>query len=127
MDRPGRSPARCPVTLALRGFSRESVESEAVRFRVSPAEFVEAAVDRHVTRQAGRRSSRGLPPLVLEPASGEPLELELELSPDTVDVLELQAAVEGISLAALMEHASLTLVAEMDSGAEAPRIASEFD
>lgn len=115
------------MSLALRGFSRELVESEAARLRVSPAEFVEAAVDRHVTRQAGRRSSRGLPPLELEPTAGEPLVLELELPADTVDVLELQAAVEGISLAALMEHAALTLAAELDSGAEAPRIASELD
>jgi hypothetical protein len=127
VERSGRFTSTRKLSVALRGFSREAVESEAARLRVSPAEFLQAAVDRHLTRQAGRHASRGLPPLKLEPPGGEPLELEVELAPDALGVLEIQAAVEEVSTAALVEHAALTLVAELDSASPAAaRIAAEL-
>ncbi len=128
MERGRRFVSKRRQAVALRGFSREAVESEAARLRVSPAEFVQAAVDRHLTRQAGRRSSRGLPPFKAEPPEGDPLELEVELSAEAMEVLEIQAGVEEISVGALVEHAALTLVAEIDSQSpSAARTAAELD
>lgn len=114
------------VSLALHGFGREAIDTLAQRYGIPRSRFVERAVAHHLEEGAVRRPGYALPPFRSEPADDE-LWLELSLPAGSWDALELECAVEGLSLERLLEHTALALLADLDSGRVAVRIAADLD
>lgn len=115
-----------PVSLGLHGFGREAVDTLAERYGIPRSRFVEHSVAHHLEEGAVRRPGYALPPFRSEPAEDD-LRLELALPARSWEALELECAVEGLALERLLEHTTLALLADLDSGRVAVRIAADLD
>jgi hypothetical protein len=111
--------------LALYGFGREAVEMLADRHGISYSHFVQCAVEHHLERDVPRRPGTSPPPLQGEPG-GDDLEVVVALPAEDWEALELESGLEGVPLERLLEHAVLALIADLDSGRVAVRIAARL-
>ncbi len=114
------------LSLALDGFGREALETLARRHGISQSRFVQCAVDHHLERDMPRRPGERRPPFEREPA-GDGLEVVVDLPAESWEALELECALDGLPLERLLEHAVLALMADLDSGRVAVRIAARLD
>lgn len=111
-------------SLALHGFGREAVETLADRHGISYSHFVQCAVEHHLERDVPRPGVSP-PPFQGEPG-GDDLEVVVALPAEAWEALELESGLEGLPLERLLEHAVLSLVADLDSGRVAVRIAARL-
>jgi hypothetical protein len=104
------------LLLSLEEFGASTLEAEAERYSVTPAELGRHAVGYYLSdRDSGRMAFRvsrlpgGAP---REPA----LELKLELDPDTWRELDDEAERQQVSVERLLEHAMMYFLADLDAG-----------
>jgi hypothetical protein len=113
------------VALALGGFGLESAEALADRHGISHEILVQCAVEHHLERIVQRRPGAGPPPFERQPVQGG-LEVDVALPAETWEKLELESVLEGVPLEQLIEHAVLSLMADLDSGRVAVRVAARL-
>ena len=115
---------RRSLKLALDDFGRATLEGEAARYSVEPGELVSHAVDYYLAdRDSGRPALRV--PRFERSATAAPLELDVELDARAWDEAEAEATRQRVPLERLLEHAVMYLVADLDSGDVAARIAGD--
>jgi hypothetical protein len=115
---------RRSLKFALDDFGRATLEAEAMRYSVSPGELMGQAVEYYLgDRDSGRPALRV--PRFGRGQDESTLELEVDLDDATWEQAELEAARQSVSLERLLEHAALYLVADLDSGNVAARIAAQ--
>ena len=115
---------RRSLKLALDDFGRATLEGEAARYSVEPAELVGHAVRYYLAdRDSGRPALRV--PRFGRSAAAAPLELDLELDERAWEEAEAEAARQRVPLERLLEHAAMYLIADLDSGDVAARIAAD--
>ena len=115
---------RRSLKLALDDFGRATLEGEAARYSVEPAELVSHAVGYYLAdRDSGRPALKV--PRFERSATAAPLELDVELNDRVWDEAEAEAARQRVSLERLLEHAAMYRVADLDSGDVAARIAAD--
>ncbi len=115
---------RRSLKLALDDFGRATLEGEAARYSVEPGELVGHAVDYYLgDRDSGRPALKV--PRFDRTSTVAPLELVVELDDRTWEEAEAEAARQRVSVERLLEHAALYLVADLDSGNVAVRIAAD--
>jgi hypothetical protein len=115
---------RRSLKLALDEFGRATLEGEAARYHVSPGELVGTAVEYFLGDRNSGRSSLKVPRFARNTTAPE-LDVEIDLDGRTWDEAESEAARQRVPLERLLEHASMYLVADLDSGEVAERIAAE--
>jgi hypothetical protein len=115
---------RRSLKLALDDFGRATLEGEAARYSVEPGELVSHAVDYYLAdRDSGRPALKV--PRFGRTATAAPLELDVELDDRTWDEAQAEAARQHVPVERLLEHAAMYLVADLDSGNVAARIAAD--
>ena len=115
---------RRSLKLALDDFGRATLEGEAARYSVEPGELVSHAVGYYLAdRDSGRPALRV--PRFGRSATAAPLDLDVELDDRAWDEAEAEAARQRVPLERLLEHAALYLIADLDSGDVAARIAAD--
>lgn len=87
---------------------------------ISHSRFVQCAADHHLERDMPR------PPFARETA-GDRLEVVVDLPAESWEAIELECALDDLPLERLLEHAVLALIADLDSGRVAVRIAARLD
>ena len=120
-----KQPVSRELSLALHGFGREAVETLADRHGISHSHLVQCAVEHHLERDVPRRPGRSLPPFQREPGADD-LEVVVALPAEAWEALELESGLEDVPLERLLEHAVLSLLADLDSGRVAVRIAARL-
>jgi hypothetical protein len=104
------------LTLSLEEFGASTLEAEADRYSVSPAELGRHAVRYYLSdRDSGRMALR-VPRLSEDPAGKPALELRLDFEPDTWRELEQEAKRQQVSVERLLEHAIVYFLADLDAG-----------
>ena len=117
---------RRSLKLALDDFGRATLEGEAARYSVEPAELVSHAVDYYLADRDSGRPALRVPRFGRTAApTAAPLELDVELDDRTWEEAEAEAARQRVPLERLLEHAAMYLVADLDSGDVAARIAAD--
>ena len=116
------------MSLELHGFVRTTLEAEAQRHTLSPGKFVEQAARYYLADRCSGRAAHPVPDFAREPTSApqERLVVELDLEQRTWRELEAESELQGISVECLLEHAALYLIADLDSGRVAARIARDL-
>ena len=113
------------VSLSLQGFAREAVDALTDNHDISPSHFVQCALEHHLERPEPRREGQSLPPFGSTP-SADDLQVTVVLRRSSWEAAALECELEGVSLERLLEHAVLSLVADLDSGRVAVRIAAKL-
>src|SRR4051794_5862605 len=103
------------VRLVLDEFSRVSLEDEAERQLLSPADVVRIAASYYLAELPSERLARRVPPFAAILATRRRPELLVELDPPDRDALELEAVRQALPLARLLEHALLYYLADLGS------------
>jgi hypothetical protein len=113
------------LTLSLEEFAASTLEAEAERYSVSPADLGRHAVRYYLSdRDSGRMALR-VPQLSQEPARKPALALSLDLDPDTSRELEQEARSQQVSVERLLEHAIVYFLADLDAGRVERRMLAE--
>ena len=113
------------VTLALEEFGASTLEAEAERYSVSPAELGSHAVRYYLSdRDSGRMALR-VPQLSQEPAGKPVLALSIDLDADTWRELEEEAQTQQVSVERLLVHAIVYFLADLDAGRVERRMLDE--
>ena len=115
---------RRSLKLALDEFGRATLEGEAARYRVSSGELVGTAVEYFLGDRDSGRPSLKVPRFARNTTAPE-LDVEVDLDGRTWDEAESEASRQRVPLERLLEHATMYLVADLDSGEVAERIAAE--
>jgi hypothetical protein len=120
--------ARCLqplLTLSLEEFGASTLEGEAERLSVTPAELGRQAVRYYLSdRDSGRMALR-VPRLSGGGAREPAMELELELDDDAWRELDEEAQRQGVSLERLLEHAVVYFLVDLDAGRVERRMLGE--
>jgi hypothetical protein len=104
------------VTLALEEFGASTLEAEAERYSVSPAELGGHAVRYYLSdRDSGRMALR-VPQLSQEPAGKPVVALSIDLDADIWRELEEEAQNQQVSVERLLVHAIVYFLADLDAG-----------
>jgi hypothetical protein len=115
---------RRSLKLALDEFGRATLEGEAARYSVSPGELVGNAVEYFLAdRDSGRPALRV--PRFARSANAPELDVEIDVGDRTWEEAEAEAVRQRVPLERLLEHAAMYLVADLDSGEVAARIAAD--
>lgn len=115
---------RRSLKLALDEFGRATLEGEAARYRVSAGELVGNAAEYFLGDRDSGRPALKVPRFARGGATPE-LDVEVDLDERTWDEAEAEAARQRVPLERLLEHAAMYLIADLDSGEVAARIAAE--
>jgi hypothetical protein len=103
------------VPLALDEFGASALEGHAERFSVSPGELAGRAARYYLADLGSGRLALRVPRF--EEAREKPsMQLTVELDDDGGRELEAEATRQGVSVEALLEHAILYFLADVDSG-----------
>jgi hypothetical protein len=103
------------LSLALDEFGASALEQQAERFSVAPGELASRAARYYLSDRGSGRLALRVPRL--EAARRKPaLRLMVELDGDRWRELEAEATRQGVSVEALLEHAVLYFLADLDSG-----------
>jgi hypothetical protein len=104
------------LTLALEEFGATTLEAEAERYSVSPAELGRRAVQYYLAdRDSGRMALR-VPQLSRKTGRKPVLTLTLDLDPSTWLELEEEAERQQVTVERLLEHAIVYFLADLDAG-----------
>ena len=113
------------LTLSLEEFGASTLEGEAERYSVSPAELGRHAVRYYLSdRDSGRMALR-VPRLSEDPSRKPALELRLDLDPHDWLELEEEAERQQVSVERLLEHAIVYFLADLDAGRVERRMLEE--
>ena len=104
------------IALALDQFGRTALEAEAERYALAPQEFVAHAARHFLAARAAARTAHWIPRFRTDEAGDTALELELDLKPGAWREIAAEANRQGVSLERLLGHATLCLIADLDSG-----------
>ena len=115
---------RRSLKLALDEFGRATLEGEAARYSVSPGELVGNAVKYYLSDLDSGRPALKVPRFA-RAASSPDLEVEVNIDDSAWDQAEAEASRQRIPLERLLEHAAMYLIADLDSGEVAARIAAD--
>jgi hypothetical protein len=107
---------RRSLSLALDEFGASALEQEAARLSVSPTELGSRAARYYLAdRESGRVALR-VPRLSREAEGKRELQMSIDLDLDSWRDLESEATRQDVSVEALLEHAILYFLADLDSG-----------
>jgi hypothetical protein len=115
---------RRSLKLALDEFGRATLEGEASRYSVAPGELVGNAVKYYLADLDSARPALKVPRFARTASSPE-LDVEVNLDDSAWDMAEAEAARQRVPLERLLEHAAMYLIADLDSGEVAARIAAD--
>jgi hypothetical protein len=114
---------RRSLDIAFDDFGRAALAAEAERYRLATGELVGQALEYYLAdRSSGRQSLRV--PRFGRAATAAPQAVALELPDRVWEEAEAEAERQGVPLERLVEHAAMYLVADLDSGKVAARIAA---
>ena len=115
---------RRSLKLALDEFGRATLEGEAARYSVSPGELVGNAVKYYLSDLDSGRPALKVPRFARAATSPE-LEVDVNIDAGAWDQAEAEASRQRVPLERLLEHAAMYLIADLDSGEVAARIAAD--
>jgi len=115
---------RRSLTLALDEFGQATLQVEAGRLSVSTAELVGQATMYYLEDRPSGRPALRVPRFARE-ASAKTIDLELDLDPHMWDEVEEEARRQRVTVERLVEHATLYLMGDLDSGRVATRIPTD--
>jgi hypothetical protein len=122
----GRRPAATrQLTVKLAGFAGTAVETMAERQGLTPQELVGLAAEYYLADENAGRQAAQLPRWLDELEDGRRRILHVDLSSDTLNALLERADRERTSVEWLIEHATLFLIADLDSGRVQARVAGD--
>jgi hypothetical protein len=104
------------LVLSLEEFGASTLEAEAERYSVSPAELARHAVRYYLSDRDSGRMALKVPRLSRDTSGKPALELELDLDPDTWRELEKEAERQEVSVERLLTHAMIYFLADLDAG-----------
>lgn len=108
--------------LHLTPFGLDSLESEARRQRLALATLLRHAIQYYLAeRRSGRLAGR-VPPFARQEAGGGEISVAVELEGSEWRRIEEAAALERVSVPALVRHAAMLYLADIDSGKLASRL-----
>jgi hypothetical protein len=107
----------------LGGFSGAALETMAERQGLSPSELVSLAAEYYLAEENAGRQAAHMPRWLDELEDGRTRNLRVEVSSDTLNALLERAGQERTSVEWLLEHATLQLIADLDSGRVQARVA----
>jgi hypothetical protein len=114
------------VTLTLEEFGRNLLEGQAKALGVPPAAIVSEGALYFLAERGSERAATKIPRFGSEPTpGGERLDLAVTLDAADWVALEEEAERQQAPLERLMMHATLLLLADLESGRVAARIVSE--
>jgi hypothetical protein len=111
------------VQVALEEFALEEVERVAVRLAVSRERVVAQAVRHWRHEESSGRLAARPPPLGDSACPHPPVPLVVDLPPSDWEAVQRAAGAQRIEPDALIGHAVLLLLADVDSGSVAARVA----
>jgi hypothetical protein len=122
----GRRPAATrQLTVTLGGYSGEALETVSARQGLTPHELVSLAAEYYLADENAGRQAAQMPRWLDELEDGGRSKLQVDLGSDTLDALQERAGREHTSVEWLLEHATLQLMADLDSGRVQARIARD--
>ena len=104
------------LLLSLEEFGASTLEAEAERFLVSPAELGGYAVRYYLSDRTSERMAWKVPSLPRDTGPQPALELKLDLNPDTWRDLDKEAERQEVSVERLLTHAIIYFLADLDAG-----------
>jgi hypothetical protein len=107
---------RRSLTLALDEFGATALEEHARRFLVSPGELASRAARYYLSDRGSGRLAQQVPRLPTAARAEPALHIRVELDDDRLRELEAEATRQAVSVEALLEHAVLYRLADLDSG-----------
>jgi hypothetical protein len=113
--------------LVFGGFAEAMLVEEAERHDLTVTELIGLGAEHYVGELDSRRAAVRIPPTMGESPFDDGMELELELHASTWQVLELAARAEDTSVERVIVHATLLLLADLDAGRVAARVAGARD
>ena len=114
---------RRSLKLALDDFGRATLEVEAQRYSVAPGELVSHAVEYYLADRDSGRAALRVPRFGRTPDQAT-VELDVDLDEHTWEEADAESQRQHVPLERLFEHAALYLVADLDSGEVAARMAA---
>jgi hypothetical protein len=111
------------LLLSLEEFGASTLEAEAERFLVSPAELGGYAVRYYLSDRNSKRMAWKVPPLLQDTSRQQALELELDA--DTWRELDEEAERQEVSVERLLTHAIIYFLADLDAGRVERRMLAE--
>jgi hypothetical protein len=122
----GRRPdTKRDLAFTLGSFAGGALEAMAERQSLTPQELVSLAAEYHLAEEnAGRQAAR-MPRWIDELEDRGGLKLEVELRTDTWEALQERAREQRTTPERLLEHATLQLIADLDSGRVQARVARD--
>jgi len=114
---------RRSLGLTLNEFGRSTIEIEAERHAVTPSELVGYAAEYYLTTRGADRAA-GRVPRFLRAGTEQSLELAVDLAEATWEQIDSESERQGVPVELLLGHAVLHLVADLDSGEVATRLAA---
>jgi hypothetical protein len=112
------------VVLELGGFAGTALATEAERHSLTCEEVVSLAAEYYADDVGSPRMAHHVPTALGELDASERFRLEIELRAEIWALLEERALEEDTTLERLLEHATLQLIADLDSGRVKARVAS---
>lgn len=113
--------------LALDDFGQAALAAQCNRLGVPPARFVSRAAEYYLSLRGSDRAAYRVPRFSRSARRGRRGSgaTEVELEGSVADQLDAEAAEQGVSSDRLLAHATMFLIADLDSGLVADRIAVE--
>ena len=113
------------LLLSLEEFGASTLEAEAERYSVSPAELGRHAVRYYLSDRGSGRIALTVPRFSREAAHEPALELKLDLDPDSWREIEVEAERQGVSVERLLAHAIVYFLGDLDAGRVERRMLEE--
>jgi hypothetical protein len=107
------------------GFTGSALQAMAERQSLSPLELVSLAAEYYLADENTGRQAARMPRWLDELEDRGRLKMEVELRTDTWDAFHGRAREERTSVEWLLEHATLQLIADLDSGRVQARVARD--
>lgn len=117
--------AKQQIELELAGFAGTALEVEAERHSLTREELIGLAAEHYLADDGPARPARGVPAWLDELDAGDKVPLALELRLETWQALAERARAQRTTVERVLEHATLSLIADLDSGHVTARVASE--
>jgi hypothetical protein len=113
---------RRPLTLALDEFGAAAIEEQAAHYSLTPAELARRAARYYLSDLGSGRIALRVPRLDTGGAGKRSMRLEVDLDADSWRGLEGEAKRQQVPVEALVVHAILYFLADLESGRVGRRI-----
>ena len=111
------------LRLGFNDFGWDALTETAQRHGLGVGEFVSASCRRHLARER-----TGMPPVFMRSRyAGTPREITVDLGAAEMRALENEAEESTVPLDAIIRHAVLALIADIDSGRLSAELAANLD